>query len=153
MGGQRQACALIVLVCALLVGCATTPDAGIACEIPPEATLTPHPDGGLLVVWPDGTTVALAFANGTCVFDPMLVPIPRPELSGEELRYTYDYYRQDLAPCLDALGFRTLAPPTKAGFIASGGNWSPYDSVFTALLSAQDLATISRACPEQPPRH
>ena len=151
MAGQRGAFALVVLACALLTGCTAPADAGIACEIPTEAALVPNPDGGLYVVWPDGTTIALAFANSACVFDPMLVPITRAERSDAELRYTYDYYRQDLAPCLDALGFRTLAPPSRTGFVASGGNWSPYDSVFTALLSAQDLATVSRTCPEQPP--
>lgn len=153
MAGRRGAIALTVLACALLSGCAVPADAGIACEIPAEAELVPNPDGGLHVVWPDGTTVALAFANNSCVFDPMVVPIARAERSDDELRFAYDYYRQELAPCLDALGFRTLAPPSKAAFVASGGNWSPYDAVFTALLSADDLATISRTCPEAPPRH
>jgi len=152
MGGQRRASALIVLLCALLAGCATT-DAGatITCDIPPEARLVPNPDGGVHVVWPDGTTVALAFANGSCVFDQLVVPIPRPERSDAQLRFTYDYYRLSLAPCLDALGFPTLAPPTKARFLASGGNWSPYDSVFTALLSADEIGDIGKICPESPP--
>lgn len=151
MGGQRRACALIVLLCALMTGCAVDAGAAIPCEIPPEARLVPNPDGGLFVVWPDGTTVALAFANGSCVFDSMVVPITRAERTPEQLRFTYDYYRLSLAPCLDALGFRTLAPPSKADFIESGGNWSPYDSVFTALLSAHEIGSISKICPENPP--
>lgn len=151
MSGQRRAFALSVLLCALLAGCATDAGGGIPCEIPPEAELVANPDGGLLVLWPDGTTVALAFANGTCVFDPMLVPITRAERTDEQLSFTYDYYRLSLAPCLDGLGFRTLAPPTKGGFIESGGNWSPYDAVFTALLSADELADIEKICPQSPP--
>ena len=153
MGGQWRACAVVVLFCALTAGCATDADSGIECDLPDDAVLVAAPDGGMQVEWPNGTTAMLSFANGTCVFRTTPGDYSRAELSRDELAFTYDYYRQSLAPCLDNLGFRILAPPTRQAFIESDGNWSPYDSVFTGFLDSEEIGTIEHVCPQAPPKH
>jgi hypothetical protein len=153
MGGQRRAFAAIALACALLAGCAADPGSGIRCDLPENTRLVPAPDGGMQVQLPNGSTGLLTFANGACVFNRPISAGNRPVIDEADLDFTYDYYRQSLAGCLDELGFRTLAPPSRETFVASGGNWSPYDSVFSPLLSSEQIATIARVCPEAPPRH
>lgn len=151
MGGQGRACATIVLLCALTAGCAVDAGPGLSCDLPENTRLVAAPDGGMHVQWPDGSIALLSFANGTCVLNTLVGTVPRAERSDDELAYTYDYYRQSLVPCLATLGFRTLAPPSRGSFLDSGGNWSPYDSVFSALLSSEEIATMARVCPEAPP--
>ena len=152
MGGQRRACAAIVLFCALTTGCAADAGAGPACDLPDGAELVAAPDGGMHVVWADGKRALLAFANGACVLNMVVVPPPRLERSEAELAFAYDYYRQSLAPCLNNLGFRNLAPPSRLDFVESGGNWSPYDAVFSSFLSSEEIATVAEVCPETPPQ-
>jgi hypothetical protein len=151
MGGQRRACAAIVLFCALTAGCATDAGGGISCEIPEEARLVAAPDGGMLVEWPNGTSAILTFANGTCGYTRPPVAPARSVIAESELGFTYDYYRLSLAPCLDSMGFRVLAPPTRQAFIESGGNWSPYDAVSSTMLSSDELATLAKVCPRGAP--
>jgi len=153
MGGQRRTCAVIVLFCALTTGCATDAGGVIDCDLPADSRLVPAPDGGMYVEWPNGTTALLSFANGACNYSRPPVAAARATVAESDLEFTYDYYRQSLAPCLDNLGFRVLAPPTRGSFVESGGNWSPYDSVFTALLSSDEISAIAHACPATPPSH
>jgi hypothetical protein len=108
-------------------------------------------DGGFVAVFADGTTAGIGFANGGCVVR-QTVAIERPERSEADLIFIYDYFRLRLAPCLDAYGFSYLAPPTREAFIASGGNWSPYDSLFTALMDGPEILALTQACPELPPK-
>ncbi len=150
---QRRACAVLLLSCALLAGCATDAESGIDCDLPENTRLVPAPDGGMHVEWPNGTTALLTFANGACVYSRPPVAAARSVIEKDELGFTYDYYRQSLSPCLDNLGFRILAPPTRQSFLESGGNWSPYDAVFSALLSSEEISTIALVCPESPPKH
>lgn len=153
MGGQWRACAVIVLFCALTTGCATEPGSVIDCKLPDDAKLVAAADGGMNVEWANGTVARLSFANGACMFTPPVVAQQRVQIAEEELGFTYDYYRQSLAPCLDNLGFRVLAPPSRPDFIESGGNWSPYDAVFSGMLSSDEIATLGHVCPQTPPKH
>jgi hypothetical protein len=153
MGGQRRTLVVAMLLGALtLGGCASTIDAGIECEIPEGAQLVRGEDGGYLLLFNDNTTYVLSFANGACVFTNPVVATARAERSDADLIFIYDYYRLRLSPCLERFGFRVLAPPTRDRFVASEGNWSPYDSVFTAFLSAGEIAELGRACPSLPPK-
>lgn len=153
MGGQWRTCAVIVLFCALAAGCATDAGGGIRCDLPEDSTLVAGPDGGMRVEWANGLTTQLQFANGFCVANRPVFTTTRPPITGEELDFTYDYYRQSLVPCLSNLGFPNPAPPTRKSFVASDGNWSPYDTVFTSLLDSEQIATIAIVCPEAPPKH
>jgi hypothetical protein len=153
MSGQRRALALAVLVCSIaLSGCASSDGPGLSCEqLPVDAQLTMGEDGGFVLVLADGTTAGIGFANGGCVVR-QAVTIERPERSEADLIFLYDYYRLRLAPCLDTYGFHYLAPPTREAFVESGGNWSPYDSLFTGLMDGPEILALTQACPELPPK-
>lgn len=153
MNGQRRALALAVLCGALaLGGCASVDGPGLSCEqLPPGAQLEMAEDGGFIVQFADGTSAGIGFANGACVVRQAVV-IERAERSEADLIFIYDYYRLRLAPCLDSYGFGYLAPPSREDFIESGGNWSPYDSVFTGLMDGPEILELTQACPELPPK-
>lgn len=153
MDGQRRALALVVLVGALaLSGCASSDGPGLSCEqLPADARLAMGENGGFVAVFADGTTASIGFANGGCVVR-QAVAIERPERSEADLIFLYDYFRLRLAPCLDSYGFSYLAPPTREAFIESGGDWSPYDSLFTGLMDGPEILALTQACPELPPK-
>lgn len=153
MNGQRRALALVVLLSSLaLGGCASSDSPGLSCEqLPPTAQLTMGENGGFVVKFADGTTASIGFANGGCVVRQTVV-IERPERSEADLIFIYDYFRLRLAPCLDSYGFGYLAPPSREDFVESGGDWSPYDSVFTGLMDGPEILAITQACPELPPK-
>ena len=153
MSGQWRALAGVLLLSVLtLTGCATSVTSGLPCELPEDARLLSGDDGGYLVVYDDGTVYNLAFANGRCVINQRRLAIPRAERSDADLIFLYDYYRLRLGPCLDQFGFSYLAPPSREDFVESGGNWSPYDSVFSAMMSVDDVVALNNACPELPPK-
>lgn len=153
MSGQRRALVLATLLCALtLTGCAVAPSGGIPCEIPDNAQLVALDDGGYVVQYDNGISYGLAFANGSCVFNPQMVPIERAERTEAELRFIYDYYLLRLAPCLEQFGYGYLKPPSRDTFVESGGNWSPYDSVFTPMMSSSDISALTQTCPALPPK-
>lgn len=154
MSGQRRAFAgTAILVALTLAGCSATagssPEA--LCSLPINGSLERSTGGGFLYTYPNGSTARLAFANGSCVLDANPFPIQREERSEWLLAFTYDYYMTELAPCLNGFGFPALAPPSRAAFIDSGGDWSPYDAVHTGMTSGATLGQLSRVCPELPP--
>lgn len=153
MGGQRRALVLATLLCALsLAGCAAQASTGMPCDIPDNAQLVAGDDGGYVIEYDNGETYGLAFANGACVFDPQVVAVERAERSDSDLRFIYDYYVLRLAPCLEEFGYGYFGAPSRDDFVASGGNWSPYDSVFTAMMSSSDITVLTQTCPELPPK-
>lgn len=69
-----------------------------------------------------------------------------------QVRTYYDYYRDELVPCLRAEGQDVPDPPTWetfAGNYHSSSNWHPYDFVDTR--SPQHQEDLNRTCPAQPP--
>ena len=148
-----MAFAVAALTC-LLVGCSA--DAGSApealCDLPSTGSLERVVGGGYVFTYANGTTARIAFANGSCVMDVNPFPIQRIQFANEwELGFAYDYYLAKLGPCLNGFGFPVLAPPDRADFIASGGDWSPYDAVFTAMVSGSTIAQLNSVCPRVPP--
>lgn len=133
-----------------LGGCAIPAGAGLRCDLPEGAKLVAMPDGGYQVFEANGRAYRLAFANGTCVLTPRLLLPTRAERTADELGFLYDYYVTSLGPCLDHEGVPFLTPPTRDRFVESGGNWSPYDAVFTGYLDADEIAMIARVCPPFP---
>ena len=154
MSGQRRALALAMLVGSLaLTGCASADGPGLSCEqLPADAQLTAADEGGFVVTFADGSTASVGFANGGCMVRQFTQTFTRPERSEADLIFLYDYYRLRLAPCLDTYGFHYLAPPTREAFVESGGNWSPYDSLFTGLMDGPEILALTQACPELPPK-
>jgi hypothetical protein len=162
MSGQRRALLCGALACALaLAGCTTdspgpTVDAMPAsqltdlCGLPSDGALTPQEDGGLSFTYSNGTTARITFANRRCVLDTYRL-FMRPQLAANELGFLYDYYQSSLAPCLGGFGYPLLAPPSRRDFVASGGNWSPWDAVFTPFLDVSEIRQLSINCPMYPP--
>lgn len=153
MGGQRRAFALVAIAVALAcsgcsAGAGSAPEA--LCNLSATGTLERQVGGGYLYTYANGTIARIAFANGACVLDARPFPIARDELSSWELGFTYDYYLTELGPCLNGFGFPLVAPPKRVDFIASGGDWSPYDSVFTAMVSGSTIAQLNSVCPRRP---
>jgi hypothetical protein len=160
MGGQRRAFArsTIAAACLLAVGGLSGCSAGSGaapealCSLPITGTLERSIDGGYLYTYENGSTARIAFANGSCVLDANPFPIPREINRTEwELGYTYDYYLAQLRPCLNGFGFPAVAPPERADFIESDGDWSPYDAVYTTMVSGSKIAQLNSVCPRQPP--
>ena len=160
MSGQRRAfapaamAAAVALLCAALSGCSS--QAGEApeslCNLSLTGTLERPVDGGYVYTYENGTTARIAFANGSCVLDVNPFPITHEQgRSTWELGFTYDYYLAQLGPCLNGFGFPLVAPPERAAFISSGGDWSPYDAVFTAMVSGSTIAQLNSVCPRRPP--
>jgi hypothetical protein len=141
-----------MLLALLLSGCAVDAAGGpLHCDVPEGSRLVPAENGGLQLEGPNGVRRPVSFANGSCVYLPPGLPVQRREIAEHELGFTYDYYRQSLAPCLANLGFPSFAPPSREVFIDSGADWSPYDAVFGAYLSSSEIATIAVVCPPIPP--
>ena len=154
MSGHGRAFAGAAIAVALtLSGCSA--NAGSApealCGLPASGTLERAVGGGYRYTYANGASARIAFANGTCVLDSSPFPIRREERSERELGFTYDYYLAKLGPCLNGFGFPILAPPGRADFIATGGDWSPYDAVFTSMVSGSTIAQLSSVCPRVPP--
>lgn len=154
MGGHRRAFAVVVMLSALAVsGCSA--NAGSApealCNLPSTGTLERQAGGGYLYTYANGSSARIAFANGACVLDTSPFPIAREARTDWELEFTYDYYLARLGPCLNGFGFPPVAPPERATFIESGGDWSPYDAVFTAMVSGSTIAQLNSVCPRRPP--
>jgi len=154
MGGQRRAFAVVAMAFALALS-ACSASAGSApeelCGLSATGTLERQVDGGFIYTFANGTTARIAFANGACVLDANPFPIPREERSEWELGFTYDYYLTQLGPCLNGFGYPLVGPPERHDFIASGGDWSPYDAVFTTMVSGSTIAQLASVCPRHPP--
>jgi hypothetical protein len=133
-----------------LNGCSVSAGPGLPCDLPQGAALVELPDGGYQVVEPSGASYTLAFANGVCVLSARELLPPRVERTATELGFVYDYYVLSLGPCLDHGGVPFLLPPSRERFVESGGNWSPYDAVFTGYLDADEIAVITTVCPPLP---
>ena len=159
MSGQRRAfapaamVAVVALVSVALSGCSA--QSGEApeslCNLSITGTLERPVDGGYVFTFANGSSARIAFANGACVLDANPFPIEREERTDEQLGFIYDYYLAQLGPCLNGFGYPSVAPPERADFIESDGDWSPYDAVFTAMVSGSTIAQLNSVCPRHPP--
>lgn len=79
-------------------------------------------------------------------------------LNGAQADYWYDYYANQLVPCLAARGFLVEGAPTRAEFVDDYGQWNPYYALpkgtitrlFGRLLDS-DPTGILQSCPAAPP--
>ena len=155
MSGQWRTLRVTLTIGALaatlaLSGCSSSRPSSLPCELPDGASLVELPDGGYGVDQANGDRWRLGFANGRCVISSYIGSQPRLERSDEQLRFLYDYYVLTLGPCLDVKGYPFMTPPTRQRFVESGGNWSPYDAVFSGYLDAEEIAMLGETCPHLP---
>jgi hypothetical protein len=77
-----------------------------------------------------------------------------PALNETEVETLYDYYVNELMPCLEAHGYDIPSPPPLEVFkdeFATGQNlWFPYDWVPAVSLSNKKWEEINRDCPQAP---
>jgi hypothetical protein len=75
--------------------------------------------------------------------------LPRTE---EQVRVVYDYFVDELVPCLAELGYEVSPAPSWEAFLAdegSQGQWFPYLDVDPP--SDQEEREVNEACPQNPP--
>jgi hypothetical protein len=81
----------------------------------------------------DGTGYSFESSSGeaesvmhlTCSSQWVVLPTEDEMLGDAQLSYLYDYYQQELIPCLTLAGFRVTSAPTRTEFVESRGEWIP----------------------------
>lgn len=104
---------------------------------------------------PSSQVVAYQRAEYVCYaeypVDPSTFP---PPLNETEIEILYDYYVNDLMPCLEDHGYDVPSPPPMDAFkdeFATGQDlWFPYDSVPAFSLTDEKWEEINRDCPQAP---
>lgn len=107
-------------------------------------------DGGVAYGQPPaGQEQALAIADYLCS---MRYPVDPTQnrMSDELLRTLYDYYVNDLIPCLEREGFRVEDIPSWTTFSEGYADtpWSPYNDVNPS--TQEDWDQTNEACPQHP---
>ncbi|WP_431798581.1 hypothetical protein [Microbacterium kunmingense] len=73
-------------------------------------------------------------------------------LTDEQIRRVYDYYVNELTPCLEDRGITVTDPPSETtfveGYYSAPNLWTPYTNLPT--LSEAQVAELYAACPAQP---
>lgn len=73
-------------------------------------------------------------------------------LTEAQIRTTYEYYVNELVPCLAARGYSVEPAPSWETFLATqdtGAQWVPYDAVH--YTNEAEWQRINQACPQSPP--
>lgn len=71
--------------------------------------------------------------------------------SSSELNYVYDYYADELVPCLATEGLSVGYAPTRAEFVQAGWmSWEPYRELGAKLPPSRAEAVVEK-CPQYPP--
>lgn len=74
-----------------------------------------------------------------------------PPMSAEEIGEQYDYFVEELIPCLTERGYQVDDPPSRDAFVEayySNDSWSPYLNVDP--VTEDDWREINRECPQDP---
>ncbi len=96
---------------------------------------------------------ALKRARAECTRSVGALP-KQPPLSAEEIGLLYDYYVEELTPCLTQRGYQVDDPPSRDAFIekyydlSGSGSWYPYQHVDPAGEAA--WLEINQECPQSP---
>lgn len=112
------------------------------------------PDNGL--EWsavPEAQQQSFALAQYVCDARYPLNPKLNVPLDGEQLTELYDYFADELVPCLESEGFAISAMPSRQAFIDdyyTERSWSPYSDVVGNVESDDRWHEINEACPQEP---
>lgn len=72
--------------------------------------------------------------------------------SAAQIEYLYDYYRDELVPCMASRGFTVTEVPTRSEFEFGLGSWHPYLALPDDLrLEMMDNPDFLLLCPPMPP--
>lgn len=113
-----------------------------------QATLS---DDGEGVAYPEVGDAAqagnLSLAIYTCAARYPLSPVYTQEATASQLAYLYEYYVDELMPCLRSLQYTVVDVPSEQVFIESDGMWSPYASL---ALAPAEYRIANESCPSAP---
>ncbi|RLP80756.1 hypothetical protein D9V34_00625 [Mycetocola lacteus] len=117
-------------------------------------TARAHPDGGIRFdEIPDEQAQAQAVALYTCQATYPLDPRYTQPLTGSQIAYLYDYYRDRLLPCLEGEGHTVSDLPSltrfKESFDGTAPGYSPFESIARGS-SAEEFQRVSGLCPDFP---
>jgi hypothetical protein len=112
-------------------------------------------DGGLTFTpVPDDQGEAQRIASMRCAVMYPVHPRYHQPPTEAQLRITYDYYVDELVPCLAAAGYDAGEPPTWETFRATyfdDGSWTPYRGVVATNPDPAAWQEINETCPQAPP--
>ena len=113
------------------------------------------PDGGIKPgAGNDQQQSAYALARYVCNAKYPIDPKYTAPLSEVQIRAVYDYFLNDLVPCLEDNGHSVPEPPSLEVFIETfaTSRWSPYTEVFGSGSSVpmDEYYRVSAACPQWP---
>jgi hypothetical protein len=116
----------------------------------PDVTVTP--DGALSITGiPPEQEEALAVVRYVCEIRYRIDEEYTGALEKEELIELYEYYTQDLVPCLQANSYTAPDAPSVTTFVETYGSpttWSPYSAV--QVSSNEAWYEINETCPQWP---
>lgn len=86
-------------------------------------------------------------SDTTCHLTYIYYPHEVGYFSASELGYLYDYFTDELVPCLEAQGLQIAQVPTRQQFAGSAGfvSWDPY-----AEVNGPVPALVMQQCPAEP---
>lgn len=136
-----------------------------ACMVEAGWQVSVTSDGGLVppADLPEDQASVYAVADYTCHAQYPVDPALFRSFGEQQIEATYEYYVEELVPCLLKRGHRVEEPPTwasfrsswvadgRGGFFASEGSWFPYDAVDPASLRDEEWQTLTEECPQSPP--
>ncbi|TDD65397.1 hypothetical protein E1262_25300 [Jiangella aurantiaca] len=106
---------------------------------------------------PQAQAEAFALAQYTCAARYPVHPRYSRPFTDEQLSALYDYFVNDLVPCLEREGFGTANPPSRETFIATYSDperaWVPYAEldVIGQAGGPEGEAAINETCPQHAP--
>jgi hypothetical protein len=90
-------------------------------------------------------------SDTTCHLTYLYYPHDIGYFSASELSYVYDYFADELVPCLEARGLQVTWAPPRAEFVQAGWmSWDPYQQLGADLPPSRAEAVMA-ACPLYPP--
>jgi hypothetical protein len=113
------------------------------------------PDGGLQPGLSDeAQESAYLLSRYVCTAKYPIDPKYAAPLTAEQIGAVYDYYLDDLVPCLEDNGYSVPEPPSREVFEENfaGERWSPYAEVFGAdpSIPIDEYYRVSAECPQWP---
>ncbi|PWB96435.1 hypothetical protein DF220_00185 [Salinibacterium hongtaonis] len=115
---------------------------------------TVTPDGGVVTDFGSAAQAEpFAIAGYTCRVQYPLDPKYTAPLTNAEVMFIYDYFVEELTPCLESEGFSVTAAQSRGKFAEtyeSGTAWHPYEGVIESTTTNEQWWSINARCPQMP---
>lgn len=109
-------------------------------------------DGGGFTAQPDEDSELERLTNYLCQMSFELEGQFDNRYSAAQIDYLYEYYSEQLVPCMAAHGFPVSGGPTRYEFAQGLGSWHPYlalrDDLRLSMMADPDFLVL---CPPMPP--